>query len=135
MSTMERLSEHLKTRIPDLAKLKASGVKIIGYSPGGFMPEELVYAAGAVPLCLARGGDPEPTTESLAYLPRFLDTFCRSQIGYLMLGEEPLYSRGDITILAGRTLDLKGWTGAVKAHFCKNMAVGIWAGLWIMEAA
>ena len=98
MKALVRLSEHMKTRIPALTKLKESGVKIVGYTPGGFMPEELVYAAGAVPICLVRGGDTEPATESLAFLPRFLDTFCRSQIGYWAMGEEPLYQLPDILI-------------------------------------
>jgi len=99
MKALERLSEHLKSRIPGLAKQKAAGTKIVGYAPGGFIPEELVHATGAIPVCLVRGGDPEPVTESLAYLPRFLDTFCRSQIGYMVLGEEPLYQLPDIVIV------------------------------------
>ncbi len=99
MDAMERLSEHLKERTSELWQLKKEGVKIVGYSPGGYMPEELVYAAGAVPVCLARGGEPEPITESLAYVPRFLDTFCRAQIGYRMMGEEPLYQMPDLMVV------------------------------------
>ncbi|MBW1901907.1 MAG: 2-hydroxyacyl-CoA dehydratase [Deltaproteobacteria bacterium] len=98
MDAMEKLSEHLGQRVSELWKLKKDGKKIVGYSPGGYMPEELVYASGAIPICLVRGGDPEPLTESLAYMPRFQDTFCRSQIGYRMLGEEPLYQMPDILV-------------------------------------
>ncbi len=98
MDAMEKLSEHLSQRVSELWKLKKDGVKIVGYSPGGYMPEELVYASGAIPICLVRGGDPEPLTESLAYIPRFQDTFCRSQIGYRMLGEEPLYQMPDLLV-------------------------------------
>ncbi len=100
MDAMDRLSAHLKTRVADLWKMKNEGVKLVGYPPGGYLPEELVYASGAIPIGLIRGGDPEPMTESLAYIPRFLDTFCRSQIGYRMLGEEPLYQMHDILINA-----------------------------------
>jgi benzoyl-CoA reductase/2-hydroxyglutaryl-CoA dehydratase subunit BcrC/BadD/HgdB len=99
MNAMESLSAHLKGRVAELWKMKADGVKIVGYSPGGYMPEELVYAADAVPVCLARGGEPEPITESLAYVPRFLDTFCRAQIGYRMMGEEPLYQMPDLMVV------------------------------------
>jgi len=98
MDAMQKLSEHLSRRVSDLWRLKKDGVKIVGYTPGGYMPEELVYASGAMPICLVRGGDPEPLTESLAYIPRFQDTFCRSQIGYRMLGEEPLYQMPDILV-------------------------------------
>ena len=100
MEIMEKLSSHLKTRITDLSRQKENGTKIIGYTPGGYMPEELVHACGAaaVPVGLIRGGDPEPVAYSGAYLPRFLDTFCRSQIGYRALEEEPLYQMIDILI-------------------------------------
>jgi len=96
---MESLSAHLKGRVAELWKLKADGVKIVGYTPGGYLPDELVYAAGAIPVCLGRGGDPEPITESLVYVPRFLDTFCRAQIGYRMMGEEPLYQMPDLMVI------------------------------------
>ncbi len=99
MDAMERLSAHLKTRMSEFRRLKEGGTKIVGYSPGGYMPEELVYASGAIPVCLVRGGDPEPVTESLAYIPRFIDTFCRSQIGYRMMGTEPLYLLPDIIVV------------------------------------
>ncbi len=98
MEAMERLAEHLSQRVSELWKMKKDGVKIVGYTPGGYMPEELVYASGAIPICLVRGGDPEPLTESLAYMPRFQDTFCRSHIGYRMLGEEPLYQMPDLLV-------------------------------------
>jgi len=99
MTAMESLSSHLQGRVAELWKMKADGIKMVGYSPGGFMPEELVYAAGAIPLCLTRGGEPEPVTESLAYVPRFLDTFCRAQIGYRMMGEEPIYQMPDLMVV------------------------------------
>jgi len=79
--------------------MREKGTKLIGYTPGGYMPEELVYACGAVPVGLIRGGDPEPVAESAAYVPRFIDTFCRSQIGYRMLGEEPLYQMIDLLVV------------------------------------
>ena len=99
MEAMKKLSDHLATRLTELTRMRESGVKLIGYAPGGYMPEELVYASGAVPIGLIRGGDPEPVAESAAYVPRFIDTFCRSQIGYRMLGEEPLYQMIDLLIV------------------------------------
>jgi benzoyl-CoA reductase/2-hydroxyglutaryl-CoA dehydratase subunit BcrC/BadD/HgdB len=99
MEAMKRLSDHLATRLTELRRMRQKGTKLIGYVPGGYMPEELVYACGAVPVGLIRGGDPEPVAESAAYVPRFIDTFCRSQIGYRMLGEEPLYQMLDLLIV------------------------------------
>jgi benzoyl-CoA reductase/2-hydroxyglutaryl-CoA dehydratase subunit BcrC/BadD/HgdB len=99
MEAMRKLSDHLATRITELARMRNNGTKLIGYAPGGYMPEELVLATGAVPVGLIRGGDPEPVAESAAYVPRFIDTFCRAQIGYRMLGEEPLYQMLDLFIV------------------------------------
>ena len=98
MKGKEALSTHLKTRVSELARLKAEGTKIVGYLPGGFLPQELVRASGAVPVCLLRGGDPEPVMEALQYVTRFLDTFWRGQIGYWSLGEDPLYQLPDLII-------------------------------------
>ena len=99
MEAMKKLSDHLATRLTELTRMQGKGTKLIGYTPGGYMPEELVYACGAVPVGLIRGGDPEPVAESAAYVPRFIDTFCRSQIGYRMLGEEPLYQMIDLLVV------------------------------------
>lgn len=99
MEAMKKLSDHLATRLIELTHMQGKGTKLIGYTPGGYMPEELVYACGAVPVGLIRGGDPEPVAESAAYVPRFIDTFCRSQIGYRMLGEEPLYQMIDLLVV------------------------------------
>ncbi|MFC1970302.1 2-hydroxyacyl-CoA dehydratase subunit D, partial [Chloroflexota bacterium] len=60
---------------------------------------ELVYAAGAVPVGLIRGGSPEPIAESAAYMPRFFDTFCRAQIAYRMSGDDPLYQMVDLLVV------------------------------------
>ena len=98
MKCKDELSMHLKTRISELTRQKAAGTKIVGYFPGGFLPVELVRAAGAVPVCLIRGGDPEPVMEALQYVTRFLDTFWRGQIGYWALGEDPLYHLPNLII-------------------------------------
>ena len=99
IEAIRALQEHLKGRPVELQRLGKQGVKVVGYMPGGYMPEELVYAVGAVPVGLLRGGDHEAVAESGAYLPRFLDTFCRSQIGYRMLGDDPLYQLVNLLVV------------------------------------
>ena len=96
---MEKLSQHVRGRVSDFAKMKKEGRKIVGYAPGGFMPEDMVWAAGAVPVPLLRGGSHEAVAESGAYIPRFVDTFCRSQIGFVKLGDEPLYQLPDFVVV------------------------------------
>jgi benzoyl-CoA reductase/2-hydroxyglutaryl-CoA dehydratase subunit BcrC/BadD/HgdB len=101
MQAREKLSAHLRSRIIELSELKREGRKVIGYLPGGYMPEELVYACEAVPVPvgLFRGGEHEPVLVAGAYLPRWIDTFCRAQIGYKVLKEEPLYDLIDLLVV------------------------------------
>jgi len=99
MEAMDKLMAHVRARPVELMRLKQNGAKIVGYVPNGYMPEELVYACGAIPVGLIRGGDHEPVAVSQAYLFRLLDTFCRSQIGYRALGEEPLYQLPDLLVV------------------------------------
>jgi benzoyl-CoA reductase/2-hydroxyglutaryl-CoA dehydratase subunit BcrC/BadD/HgdB len=99
MEAMDRLMAHVRERPVELMRLKQEGAKIVGYVPNGYMPEELAHAGGAIPVGLIRGGDHEPVAVSQAYLFRLLDTFCRSQIGYRTLGEEPLYQLPDLLVV------------------------------------
>ncbi|UWG98734.1 2-hydroxyacyl-CoA dehydratase family protein [Dehalobacter sp. DCM] len=99
MEAMIRLNKHLRERPSELMNLKKSGTKIVGYAAGGFAPLEMIYAAGAVPVCLGMGGDPEVVTESMTYTPIFLCTYCRSQIAYYKLGEAPYYQITDLFVI------------------------------------
>lgn len=99
MSALDKLESHLRTRVVDLAKAKKEGKKIIGYIPGGYMPEEMVYAAGAIPVGLIRGGEHLPVEVAGAYLSRWMDTFCRAQIGYKVLKEDEIYQMIDLMVV------------------------------------
>ena len=70
MEAMKELKEHLDKRPLELKQAQQNGIKIIGYVPGGFMPEELVHAAGALPVGMVKGGSDRAVTESATYLPR-----------------------------------------------------------------
>jgi len=96
---MERLNDHLKNRLADLSKAKAEGGKIVGYTPGGYMPEELILACGAIPLGIIRGGDHSMVEAAGAYICRWIDPFCRAQIGYGTSGEDPYYNIIDLLVV------------------------------------
>jgi len=96
---MERLNVHLKNRLADLSKAKAEGRKIVGYTPGGYMPEELILASGAIPLGIIRGGDHSMVEAAGAYICRWIDPFCRAQIGYGTSGEDPYYNIIDLLVV------------------------------------
>jgi benzoyl-CoA reductase/2-hydroxyglutaryl-CoA dehydratase subunit BcrC/BadD/HgdB len=99
MKAMEELSAHLKTRLGDLSKAKEGGRRIIGYTPGGYLPEELLLASGAIPIGLIRGGDHSMVELAGAYICRWIDTFCRAQIGYAVSGEDPYYNILDLLVV------------------------------------
>ena len=92
MEAIAQLNQLLKTRGAELRELKQQGKKIIGYFPGGYFPDELVLAADAVPVALNRGGDHEPVEMAGAYMSRWIYTFARANIGYRVLGTEPIYN-------------------------------------------
>lgn len=63
------------------------------------MPEEIVLACGAIPVGLHRGGEHEPVMIAGAYQPRWLDTFCRAQIGYKASKGEPFCELIDLFVV------------------------------------
>ena len=99
MKARDILSAHLKNRLTNLSQAKEEGRKIDGYTPGGYLPEELVLASGAIPICLIRGGDHSMVELAGAYICRWIDTFCRAQIGYGVSGEDPYYNIIDLLIV------------------------------------
>jgi len=99
LEVMHELLSYLSTSLINLREMKNQGRKIIGYIPNGYMPEELVHACGAIPVALARGGDTAPVAASASCLARFLDPFCRAQIGYRLLKEEPIYQMPDMLVV------------------------------------
>ena len=99
MKALEKLASHLKTRLLDLSEAKKPGRKIIGYPAGGYLPEELVLACDAIPLCFIQAGDNDTLRDAGAYICRWLDPFWRSQIGYLMSGKDPYYTIVDLIIV------------------------------------
>jgi len=94
----ERLAIHLRERPSQLKEAKNKGVKIIGYFPGNYVPEELIYASGAVPLCLINGGDSQPAEAALSVVPQVICPFARAQIGERLLKENPYYSMIDMLV-------------------------------------
>ena len=98
MSAKEKLGSLSKARGVDLARKKVAGVKIVGYFPDEYFPDELALACGAVPLGLCRGGDYDAVFRSGAYVIRWVDTFCRAQIGYLTSKDDIYYSSIDLYV-------------------------------------
>jgi benzoyl-CoA reductase/2-hydroxyglutaryl-CoA dehydratase subunit BcrC/BadD/HgdB len=89
---------HLENRPAQLKKAKEKGVKIIGYFPGNYVPEEIIYASGAVPLCLIHGGRSEPVDAASAEMSSILCPFTRAQVGERLLKTNSYYSMIDMLV-------------------------------------
>lgn len=95
---LDNLDKHLKDRPEQLRVVKERGGKIVGYFPGSYVPEELIYASGAVPVCLVHGGDPRPAEAALSIVPQVICPFARAQIGERLLRENPYYQIMDLLV-------------------------------------
>jgi benzoyl-CoA reductase/2-hydroxyglutaryl-CoA dehydratase subunit BcrC/BadD/HgdB len=97
MAIMEELAQVTRTRPEILRQTKKEGGKIVGYT-GRFVPQELICACNAEPYLLCRGGEPEPPDAVLPYMLRFMSPFARAQIGYHLLGLDPVIPMLDLVI-------------------------------------
>jgi benzoyl-CoA reductase/2-hydroxyglutaryl-CoA dehydratase subunit BcrC/BadD/HgdB len=95
---LERLSEHLRQRPAELLAARDGGRKMVGYLPGGYVPEEIIHAAGAVPLCLCEGGNYRTTEAALSTVPGVICPFARAQIGEMAAKTNPYYTILDLVV-------------------------------------
>jgi benzoyl-CoA reductase/2-hydroxyglutaryl-CoA dehydratase subunit BcrC/BadD/HgdB len=94
----KHLTNHLRDRPASLKEAKEKGVKIIGYLPGNYVPEEMIYASGAIPIGLTDGGSPHPADTALPVVPQIICPFARAQVGERLLKTNPYYSMLDLVI-------------------------------------
>ena len=94
----ENLATHLRDRPASLKEAKDKGTKIIGYFPGNYVPEEIIYASGAIPICLTDGGNPHPAEIALSVVPHIICPFARAQVGERLLKTNPYYRMLDMVI-------------------------------------
>jgi len=93
----EELNLHLENRITQLREAKEKGAKVVGYFPGNYVPEEIIYASGAVPICLASASS-QHATAALVEVPDVICPFARAQIGHKLLKTDRYYSMADLVI-------------------------------------
>ncbi len=90
------MSTHTANRPEELLKAKEQGAKIVGYFPGEYVPEELVYAAGAIPIALIHGGDLKAVDAALTSTTRFNCAFSKALYGEKVLKRQPHYDLVDL---------------------------------------
>ncbi|MEJ2739785.1 MAG: 2-hydroxyacyl-CoA dehydratase family protein [Dehalococcoidia bacterium] len=92
------LDAYLINRPSELKEAQKNGRKIVGYFPGNYVPEEIIYATGAISLCLIHGGNPDPANAALTQVPSIICPYARTQIGERYLKTNPFYSMLDMLI-------------------------------------
>jgi benzoyl-CoA reductase/2-hydroxyglutaryl-CoA dehydratase subunit BcrC/BadD/HgdB len=95
---LQDVDTHLRNRPVQLREAQKNGVKIVGFFPGNYVPEEIIYASGAIPICLVHGGSPEPVDAALAEVPDVICPFVRAQIGERLLKTNPYYGMIDMLV-------------------------------------
>jgi benzoyl-CoA reductase/2-hydroxyglutaryl-CoA dehydratase subunit BcrC/BadD/HgdB len=103
---MKELTTHLTNRQQQLVKLRNQGLKIVGYFPSNYVPEEIIYASGAMPVSLLYGGDPVTSGAALSMTAQFLCPFARAQLGEKLSGN-PLYTVLDMLVSPMSCIHLK----------------------------
>ncbi|MEN8246293.1 MAG: 2-hydroxyacyl-CoA dehydratase family protein [Thermodesulfobacteriota bacterium] len=99
MEPLNRIKSLLADRPAQLKHKKTQDKKIVGYIPGGYFPEEIALAAGAVPVGMVRGGEHSAVENAFACVDHWVDTFYRSQIGYATSGDDPYYNLIDVLVV------------------------------------
>ena len=94
----DRLTTYLKDRPAQLREAQKKGAKVVGYFPGNYVPEEIIYASGAVPICLTHGGRSEPVDAAVAEMPSIICPFVRAQVGERLLKTNPYYRMVDMLV-------------------------------------
>jgi len=93
----EELSLHLENRLTQLREAKEKGAKVVGYFPGNYVPEEIIYASGAVPICFASASS-QHANAALVEVPDVICPFARAQIGQKLLKTDEYYGMADLVI-------------------------------------
>jgi benzoyl-CoA reductase/2-hydroxyglutaryl-CoA dehydratase subunit BcrC/BadD/HgdB len=94
----DKLAAHLRDRLDNLRESKKKGVKVVGYFPGNYVPEELIYAADVVPVCFAHGGDNISANAAPEVIPHIACPFARTQMGERLMKTNPYYELLDLFV-------------------------------------
>jgi benzoyl-CoA reductase/2-hydroxyglutaryl-CoA dehydratase subunit BcrC/BadD/HgdB len=101
-----RLDRRLSEEPDRIAKAKKNGAKVVGYFCP-HVPEELILAAGMIPLRLAFGGDVSVASVGEEYLKPYSCPYARSCIGYRLDEKNEYYKLVDAICVAQTCENIK----------------------------
>lgn len=97
MENIKKFQVLANDRPVELKRAKDGGKKIISYI-GQYVPEEMIYAAGAEPYIMIKGGEGGPPDATLDYMLRFMNPFASSIAGYIIMGLDPVTPFTDLIV-------------------------------------
>jgi benzoyl-CoA reductase/2-hydroxyglutaryl-CoA dehydratase subunit BcrC/BadD/HgdB len=103
---LDRLDKRLCEEPGRIAQAKKNGVKVVGYFCP-HVPEELILAAGMIPLRLAFGGDSAIAAVGEEYLKPYSCPYARSCLGYRLDGKNEYYNMVDAVCVAQTCENIK----------------------------
>jgi len=96
---LDSLTRRLEEEPARIAEAKSKGIKVVGYFCP-HVPEELILAAGMLPVRLAFGGELEPASAGEDFLKSYSCPYARSCLGYRKLSSNSYYSAVDAVCVA-----------------------------------
>ena len=88
----------VKERLLQIRDQGRKGEKIVGFFPGNYVPEEVIYASGALPVCLIQGGNSSAAEAGLSVMPQMLCPYARSLIGGQAQEQNPFFPGMDLVV-------------------------------------
>lgn len=93
------LSRMLVDEPARIADAKRQGKKVVGYI-GPYVPEELIIAAGLIPINLVFGGDEAAAAAGEPFLKHSSCPFARASLGYKKAGDNPYFNAIDAIVIS-----------------------------------
>ena len=103
---LSRLEKRLTEEPERIAQAKKNGAKVVGYFCP-HVPEELILAAGMIPLRLAFGGEVAIAAAGEEYLKPYSCPYARSCLGYRLDGKNEYYNLVDAICVAQTCENIK----------------------------
>jgi benzoyl-CoA reductase/2-hydroxyglutaryl-CoA dehydratase subunit BcrC/BadD/HgdB len=119
---LEKIRKRAAERPAELARLRAEGKKVIGYS-GYNLPEELLYALGAIPIRIAIGGNEKLVELGARYISAKNCVYLRELLGVIAEGKDPLIQQIDAYAFDATCLQTFRAAELVEYYFDKDVFV------------
>ena len=92
------LGKKANARTREIMIAKRNGKKVVEYF-GDFVPEQWIWAAGAEPYLICKGGDPQAPEATQQYMLRFMNPLSSSLAGNYLRGMDQVMENADTIVV------------------------------------